>query len=150
MRDSHPAQADMFNKPLFESREAAKALDMDLFRLRIKTEMASAIKGCGVERGRLAMDMSRIMNASVSKSMLDAYTSPAKTHDISLVRFKALVRATGAASLWDAAIRDEGLLILQGDEPRLAEIARLQQEQKKLAAKLRTLRAIPVDIKRGR
>ena len=85
----------------------------------------------------------------MSKTMLDAYTSEAKTHDISLVRFKAVIRATGAIELWDQAVSDEGLIILQGDEPRLAEIARLQQEQKKIGRQLRTLCSVPVNIKRG-
>lgn len=44
---------------------------------------------------------------------------------------------------------EDGLLLLQGDEARLAEIARLQQEQREIAARLKAMRAVPVRIKRG-
>jgi hypothetical protein len=80
--------------------------------------------------------------------MLDNYTSESKQHDISLVRFKALVRHINAPQLWDLAVCDEGLLVLQGDEARLAEIARLQQEARSITAKLRKLRETPVHIQR--
>ena len=49
----------------------------------------------------------------------------------------------------DTAVSDDGLIVLQGDEARLAEIARLQQVQREASAKLRVLRALPVTIKRG-
>ena len=81
-----------------------------------------------------------------SKATLDAYTAESKTsHDISLVRFAAFVRATGAPWLWDVIVAQEGLTILEGEEARLAEIGRLQQEQRRLQAELRRLRAVPVE-----
>lgn len=73
-----------------------------------------------------------------------------KQVDISLPRFKAFVRATGASfGLWDEVVSEDGLLLLQGDEARLAEIARLQQEQREIAAQLKAMRAVPVRIRRG-
>ncbi|MBZ0164600.1 MAG: hypothetical protein K8H74_18040 [Notoacmeibacter sp.] len=148
----HPGQADLFTAPVFESREAAPAIDVERFRLRMKTAMSEAIRASGRGREAIADSMALALGLpSFSRAQLDNYTSPAKTgHDITLVRFKAFVRATGRVELWDRAVSDDGLIVLQGDEARLAEIARLQQEQKALAHKLRTLRAVPVDIKRGR
>ncbi|MCR9122972.1 MAG: hypothetical protein NXH91_11945 [Phyllobacteriaceae bacterium] len=148
MRNASPAQADMFAKPVFESRSPVTDLDLDRFRLRIKGAMSQALKGR--DRIAVAARMGRMLGGSaMSKAMLDAYTSPAKQQDISLVRFKALARAAEAPGLWDVAVSDDGLLVLQGDEARLAEIARLQQEQRKLAAKLKALQSLPVNIRRG-
>lgn len=143
-------QDDLFDKPVFESRQASLVMDAARFRSKLKRAMSAAIRECGVSRDAICLEMSRQLgSATVSKAMLNAYTSESKTgHDISLLRFKAFVRATGATSLWDTALSDDGLLVLVGDEARLAEIARLQQEQKALAAKLRKLQAIPVNVKR--
>jgi hypothetical protein len=151
MRILHdPAQADMFNAPVFMPRPRLAALDLDRFRLRLKAAMSSALLSCALDRQAVAAEMGRMLSQpSLSKAMLDCYTAPAKDHDISLVRFKAFTRVTGASQLWDACISDEGLVILQGDEPRLAEIARLQQTQRAIGAEIRRLTAMPVDIRRG-
>jgi len=146
-----PNQTDLFHSPVFETREAVPTIDPDRFTYRIKTAMSAVLKEGEFDRHEIASNMGRILNiGTVSKGMLDNYTSPSKTgHDISLIRFKAFIRATGAAHLWDLAVSDEGLLVLQGDEARLAEIAHLQQEQRKLSSQIKQLQARPVDIKRG-
>ncbi|MFK5980848.1 MAG: hypothetical protein QM488_18390 [Rhizobiaceae bacterium] len=145
---STPFQKDLFTKPVFETREPVQKLDLDRFRSRIKRGMAAALSEISLPRADVVKVISAMPGVgNMSKAMLDAYTSEAKSHDISLVRFKALIRATGAIQLWDQAVSDEGLIILQGDEARLAEIARLQQEQKLIGNQLRVLRSVPVVIK---
>lgn len=145
----HAGQGDLFARAVFESREAAPVLDVDRFRLRIKGAMSAAITDRNLDRHAIASDMARALNApGLSKAMLDAYTSPAKDQDITLVRFKAFARAIDAPELWDVAVSDDGLLVLRGDEARLAEIARLQQEQRAIGAKLKQLRSVPVNISR--
>ena len=149
MRNVSPHQADLFQQPVFESRAAVPDADLDIdrYRLRMKGAMAKALKPH--DRGAIARTMGRMLGGgAMSKAMLDAYTSPAKDHDISLVRFKCLVRATGATALWDIAVSDDGLMVLAGDEPRLAEIARLQQEQRAIGEQLRKLRSVPVQLTR--
>lgn len=142
-------QPDLFQQPVFESRTASPALDVGRFRSRMKRGMAAAIRTSHLDRHAVAERVGRIVGAAAfSKAMLDAYTSESKDHDISLVRFKALVRAIDAPDLWDLAVCDDGLLILKGDEARLAEIARLQQEKRAIAAQLRALSAAPVEIDR--
>ena len=59
------------------------------------------------------------------------------------------VGAINAPELWDIAVSDDGLLVLRGDEARLAEIARLQQEQRAIGQRLKTLKSVPVHISRG-
>lgn len=147
-----PSQLDMFQVPVFEVRAAVDQIDLDRFRARLKRDMARAIRECPYDRPVIAARMAQYLGlASVSKGALDAYTAESKTgHDVSLVRFKAFVRATGAVWLWDSVVSEDGLLLLQGDEARLAEIARLQQEQRAISDQLRTLKSKPVHIRRTR
>lgn len=144
----HPGQADLFRAPVFAAPPRNEHFDAGLFRLRLTQAMSAAL--AGLSRAAVAEDMSRMLGRPVSKGMLDAYTAPGRaTHDISLMRFKVLARAVNAPALWEAAIADDGLFLLRGDEPRLAEIARLQQAQRELAAQIRVLTATPVTIRRG-
>ncbi|EHS51527.1 hypothetical protein PDO_1918 [Rhizobium sp. PDO1-076] len=146
-----PAQFDFFATAVFPSRTATDSLDLDRFRSRLKREMARAIRECPYDRPTIAARMAHYLRLdSISKAALDAYTAESKaTHDISLIRFKAFVRATGAVWLWDIIVSDDGLLLLEGDEARLAEIARVQQEQRVLADQLKVLKATPVNIRRN-
>lgn len=145
----NPNQTDFFRAPVFAPRERAERLDASLFRLRIKQAMSRALSDCSADREQVAADMARMLDQpGLSKTMLDTYTSPSKDHDISLVRFKALARAASAPSLWDVAVSDEGLFLLQGDEPRLAEIARLQQARREINAEISKLSALPVQTRR--
>jgi hypothetical protein len=67
--------------------------------------------------------------------MLNAYTSAAReTHTISLVRWKAFVRATGATWLWAEILRDEGLTILEGAEAHYARASILRKQGEELLA----------------
>lgn len=147
----HPAQADFFAEPVFPTRSPVERIDIERFRRRLKREMARAIRECPYDRPTIAARMATYLGvSSVSKSSIDAYTAESKEgHDISLVRFKAFVRATSAYWLWDVIVSDDGLLLLQGDEARLAEIERLRQEQRAISAEIRKLTATPVRIRRG-
>ena len=146
----HPAQLDFFLEPLFPVRSPVASIDIERFRSRLKREMAKAIRECPHSREVIAARMAQYLGmANLSKNTLDAYTAESKaSHDVSLVRFKAFVRATGAVWLWDFVVSEDGLTLLEGDEARLAEIARLQQEQRELQHRLKSLRSIPIAIKR--
>ena len=149
MRD-HPGQLDLFLEPLFPVRSPSASIDIGRFRAKLKRQMARAIRECPHSRTVISARMAQYLGLpNLSKTTLDAYTAESKlTHDVSLVRFKAFVRATGAVWLWDFVVAEDGLTMLEGDEARLAEIARLQQEQRELQARLKTLRATPINIKR--
>jgi hypothetical protein len=145
-----PHQLDLWREPVFPSRTPTQSIDLARFRAKLKRAMAQAIRECPYDRQTIAARMAQYLGLpSISKAMLDAYTAESKsTHDISLARFKGFVHATGAVWLWDMIVSEDGLLLLQGDEARLAEIARLQQEQREIAAKVKSLISVPVTIKR--
>ena len=146
----HPAQFDLFLEPMFPIRAPAGQIDIGRFRAKLKRAMAQAIRECPYDRTVIAARMAQYLGLpNLSKTTLDAYTAESKgTHDISLVRFKAFVRATGATWFWDLIVSEDGLTMLEGDEARLAEIARLQQEQREIGSQLKALRSVPVIIKR--
>jgi len=57
--------------------------------------MALALKECTWDRRHVAAQMSEFLGERVSESMLNAYVSPAReTHQISVVRFAALIHVT--------------------------------------------------------
>jgi hypothetical protein len=147
-----PSQLDFFSKPIFPVRSPVARIDIDRYRSKMKRAMARAIRECQYDRPTIAARMAQYLGLpTISKAMLDAYTAESKGgHDITLPRFAAFVHATGAMWLWDEAVSDQGATLLVGDEARLAEIARLQQEQESIKAELRSLRSTPVQIRRER
>lgn len=74
-----------------ESEVRAATLDA-----RIAKAVAMALKSCGLDRDRVATEMTRFLGGErVSVAMLNAYASQAKeNHKITLARFGALVHAT--------------------------------------------------------
>ena len=145
----HPDQTDLFGSPVYPVRRAAASVDLARFRSLLSRAMAQAIRESGLDRQTIAIRMAHHLGLDrFSKTTLDTYTAESKTnHDISVVRFAAFVRAVKAPWLWDVIVAQDGLTILEGDEARLAEIARLQQEQRRLSAELKKLRAVPVEPK---
>lgn len=150
MSKRHPSQYDLFLEPVFPSRTADVRIDVSRFRSKLKRAMARAIRECEHDRPTIAARMAQYLGLpSISKTTLDAYTAESKeTHDISLVRFKAFVRATDANWLWDLIVSEDGLTMLEGDEARLAQIALLQQEQRERGRELKALMSVPVHVKR--
>ncbi|WP_322885013.1 hypothetical protein U8C32_17010 [Sinorhizobium medicae] len=147
-----PSQFDLFLEPLFPVRQPVARIDIDRYRSKMKRAMARAIRECPYDRPTIAARMAQYLGLpTISKAMLDAYTAESKEgHDITLPRFAAFVHATGAMWLWDEAVSEQGATLLIGDEARLAEIARLQQEQEIIRAELRALKSRPVTIRRAR
>lgn len=146
----NPQQMDLFgDATAFPVRVYIDAIDVDRFRARLKRALARAIRECQIDRAEIAARMSRYLAAPITKAALDSYTAESKTtHDISLLRFKAFVKATGAVWLWDELVSDDGLTAMDGDETLLAEIAFWQSEQSKAVTRLRELRARPVNVRR--
>lgn len=108
----------------------------------ICTTVGSILASDSRPREIIAAEMSILLGEDVSKSMLDAYSSPARAeHRVPMSRFFALVLVTKRHDLMDPLLREIGMAGLIGAEVKTArlgqidrEIARLREEQKKLAA----------------
>lgn len=108
----------------------------------ICTTVGSILASDTRPREIIAAEMSILLGEDVSKSMLDAYSSPARAeHRVPMSRFFALVLVTKRHDLMDPLLREIGMAGLIGAEVKTArlgqidrEIARLREEQKKLAA----------------
>ena len=73
--------------------------------------------------------MSELLGEPISKMMLDAYASQARTeHKVPMSRFLALVLATKRHDLFDPICRKIGAGLLVGDEIKTARIGQLKRE----------------------
>ena len=138
--------------PVKAPRTLPRALDM---KRQISMSMMEAIRESGKTVPVIAAEMSELMgDDEVTALQLYAYTAPSKTtHNISLVRFIAFVRATGCRWLWDVCLQDEGLIILQGEEALHAQASLAEKHGRALldqAKRLRGQATLKVQVTRGR
>lgn len=145
-------QGDLFaSGELFPVRrpvENSRPVDLSL---RIKTAMSQALKASPESAAILAARIGEMTGRELTVDALYAYTAASKPeHDMGLTRFVAFVRATGAFWLWDLLVEDDGLVVLQGREAKLAQLGHLRQARQQIDDELKTLereiRAEPIDV----
>jgi hypothetical protein len=144
------AYAELF--PVRTRLDTPRALDLSL---RVKTALSRALKECPDSAPIVAAKITELTGREMTADMLYAYTAASKPeHDMGIARFVAFVRATGAVWLWDELLRDDGLFVLQEREALLAQTGLLEQEQARIAARLRELKSElqrdPVKVRRTR
>lgn len=89
----------------------------------------------------IAAEISILLGEDVSRAMLDAYSSPARTeHKVPMSRFLALVAVTDRHDLLDPLVREIGGAVIVGEEVHTArlghidrQIAELQLERRRIA-----------------
>jgi hypothetical protein len=89
------------------------------------------------ERARevIAAEMSVLLGEDVSRSMLDAYSSPARDgHKVPFSRLLALVAVTDRQDMLDPLMREIGAAVLVGEEVHTARIGHIDREIAKLKA----------------
>ncbi len=151
-RRTPPQQPDLFELEFFPVRrplEAGRPLDLSL---RVKTAMGRALKECPDSAAIIAARISEMTGRELTPDALYTYTAPGKPeHDMGITRFIAFVRATRALWLWDLLVEDDGLVVLEGREARLAQIGALEQQriniEKQLDEARRDLGDQPVALK---
>jgi hypothetical protein len=158
-RRKRMSQGELFaSVGLFPVRKKAggRVDDLDVRSLRLRAAMTRAIRECGLSRDVIALQIAELTGRKLTRQALDTYTAGSKPeHDISLMRFIALVRVTRATWLWDELIAEEGLIVFEGEEAKLAERGYLEQERRRLDKIIkqldRELGVAPVTVKsRGR
>lgn len=137
----HPDQLGfLFDVPAPAKGEAALAG----FERRVNALVGAILNtehAAGRPREVIAAEMSVILGEDVSRAMLDAYASPARTeHKVPFSRLMALIVVTGRQDMLDPLMREGGMGLLVGDEVHTArlghldrQIAQLQAEKKRIA-----------------
>jgi hypothetical protein len=139
-----PGQGDLFAEswqfyPVRRPVEAFKPVDMSL---RIKTALGKALKECPDSAAIVAARISELTGRELTEDALYALTAPSKPdHDISVTRLIAFVRVTKAFWLWDLMVEDDGLVVLEGREAKLAEAGALHQQRAMIDARLADLQS---------
>lgn len=143
-RPPDPNQTDLFDRvEFFPVRTEQTRMGSNDLKRQVATMMGEAIRTCGMTTPQIAAEMSRLLRDEVvTPAQLFAYTAESRTtHTISIVRWVAFIRATGCTWLWDFLIKEDGLLVLDGEEALLAEATLLELRGQRLIAQARQVRA---------
>ena len=152
------AQGDLFAVAFFPVRRppdaAGRARTVD--SLKIQLAMGQALKECPDSGAIVAARIAEMTGRPLSADALYTYTAGSKPdHDMGISRFVAFVRATGAKWLWDLVVEDDGLVVMEGREAKLATLGLLEQEVERLLQKRKVIRAElgadpvrPADVRR--
>lgn len=101
-------------------------------------------------REEIAGAMSAVLDDTVSKAMLDAYSSGARPdHKVPASRLFALLAVTDRADLLDPILRKIGAAVLVGEEVKTARLGHLQQLIQAAQAEMRALKADAPPIREG-
>lgn len=102
-------------------------------------------------REEIAAKMSELLGEDVSRSMLDAYSSPAREdHKVPFSRFVALVSVCNRHDVLDRLVRKIGAGVLVGAELHTARIGDIDRRIEQLRAEKREVSKLAPVIKRRR
>lgn len=98
----------------------------------------------------IAAEMSVLLDEDVSRAMIDAYASPARTeHKVPMSRFLALVAVTGRHDLLDPLLREIGAALLVGPEVHTAALGHIDRHIEQLKAERRRIAGLAPMIRTG-
>ena len=129
----HPAQLGFaFEAPRPATAEAALAG----LEARVARTVGSILNSDGRPREVIAAKMTVLLgDDEVSRAMLDAYSSPARSeHKVPMSRFLALVAVTGRHDLLDPLLREIGAALLVGEEVHTARLGQIDRQIEHLRA----------------
>jgi hypothetical protein len=110
--------------------------------LKIQLALGQALKDCPESAAIVAARIAEMTGRPLTAAALYTYTAGSKPeHDMGISRFVAFVRATGARWLWDMLVADDGLIVMEGREAKLATYGLLSQERQRIDAQLRELKS---------
>lgn len=117
---------------------------------RISTTVATILNSDSRPREVIAAEMGVLLDEEISRAMLDAYASPARSeHKVPMSRLFALVAVTGRHDLLDPLVREIGAALLVGEEVLTARIGHVRQQIKELNAEMRRLEGSAPLIRTG-
>lgn len=120
-------------------------------RINAMIGTALACAACaGESREVIAAKMSDVLDEPISRAMLDAYSSPARTdHKVPMARALALLLVTDRQDLLGPILGEIGVAPLIGDEVRTARLGHLQQLKQRIEAEMKALRIDAPEIRDG-
>jgi len=117
---------------------------------QINALVGTVLASCGRPREVIAAEMSVLLDDHVSRSMLDAYSSPARTeHKVPASRLFALLVVTDRQDLLDPIMRQLGAALLVGNEVRTARLGQVETLLQQLQDERRRLRNETTPIREG-
>lgn len=103
--------------------------------------MSEILKGSELDRYEIAARMSRLSGDDVSKNMLDAWSSPARTeHNLPLYRAPLLEEVCATHAMTDWLVHLRGGRVSYGREALDAELGRLERVAADATRKARELK----------
>ena len=135
-----------FSAPSVPQGEAALAG----FERRTNVLVGEMLNSDGRDRWQLAGEVSKLLGEEVSKPMLDAYSSPAREdHKVPHSRLMAILVVTARYDLFDRHMRECGCGIVTGREMDTVELGHLEQERRRIDARMRELRKTATPMRKG-
>tara|TARA_B100000678_G_scaffold61754_1_gene50065 strand:- start:1937 stop:2410 length:474 start_codon:yes stop_codon:yes gene_type:complete len=117
---------------------------------RICRTVGSLLASDTRSREVIAAEMTVLLDEDVSRAMLDAYASPARTeHKVPMSRFFALVAVVNRLDLFDPLVREIGGALLEGPEALTAQVGHLTRVIAEAKAELRKIERIAPTIRTG-
>jgi hypothetical protein len=134
------AHPDQLAFPLDTPRAPTAPASLAGLEARINRTVGSIIASDGRPREVIAAEMSVLLDDDVSRSMLDAYSSPARVeHKVPMSRFFGLVAVTARLDLFDPLVREIGGSVLIGSEVSTARLGHLRQQARAIANEIKAL-----------
>lgn len=117
---------------------------------RVAVTVGSILNSDPRSREEIAGAMSSWLGEDVSRAMLDAYASPARSgHRISVDRIIALAAVTGRQDLLGPIMREGGMSILVGEEIHTARLGHIDRQIAQLQAERKRVAGIAQPLARG-
>lgn len=114
---------------------------------KMSSAVARILKEDDRDRYDVAAAMSRLLDAEISKSMLDKYSSEtSEEHNISWSRAWALIGASGRYDVLRDMVRLLGCDLVVGEEVLTVELGHVQAQIERLQERRRQLRSIAPEI----
>ena len=111
------------------------------FALELRHVLNEAIKRSGKSRYEIAMRMSELLGADISKSQLDSWTAESREGwRFPFEYAAAFEEATGTYVLTELLTRIRGCRVLVGDDALLAEVGMIERQEQELKARKKALR----------
>ncbi|HHM6772708.1 TPA: hypothetical protein ACWMLF_004695 [Pseudomonas aeruginosa] len=129
---------------IFEVPQPVRVLPGECnFGIQVSELVSETLKACDLDRYEVAARMSRLSGDDVSKFMLDAWASPARTdHNLPLYRVALLEDVCASHLLTDWLVGVRGGRVAYGRDALLAELGRLERTREAAGRQARELKRL--------